>query len=311
LIKKALITGCEGFIGSYLAELLIKNNFEVHGTVRGSTQHIDHLGDKLKIYGCNISEKNKISEIVNKVIPDFVFHLAAQSLISESWRDPVLTFEVNMLGTINLLESIKSAGINPVIEIVCSSDEYGDSRDGLIKESAQLSPSSPYGVSKLAADMLGKIYWQNYRLRTICVRPFSIIGPKKVGDACSDFARGILAVESGKQAILEVGNVEPVRDFVDVRDAVRAMLLLVETGQPGEAYNICSGKGITIKYILDTMIAFSKCRVPLRQEPHRIRNIDKPSQVGDCSKLSSLGWKPLIPLEQTLADILNYWRART
>jgi GDP-4-dehydro-6-deoxy-D-mannose reductase len=309
--KRVLITGCEGFIGSYLAELLVAQNLDVHGMVFQDTKLLDHFIDKIHIFNGSITDKDRVTTIINEAKPDFIFHLAAQSLIINSWLNPELTFTVNALGTLHLLEAVSTAGIDPTIVLVCSSDEY-ESQNGHqtpILESAPVGPSSPYGVSKLAADMLGRIYWQNYGTRIIRIRPFSIIGPGKTGDACSDFARGIVEIESGKITKLSVGNIDVVRDFVDVRDAVDAMWLLAEKGKPGHAFNICSGKGTSIKDILDKLASMSSHQIDIEQSPERMRQSDKPYLVGDCSKLKAMGWKPQIPLDKTLQDILNYWRS--
>ena len=310
--NRVLITGCEGFIGSYLAELLTGKGLNVYGMVYQDTKYLDHLSDKIRLHSCSIADKDSVNAVLCEVKPDYIFHLAAQSLLTDSWREPEQTFVINALGTLHLLEAVR-AGLDPVIEIACSSDEYASQNtgDSPITESALFGPSSPYGVSKLAADMLGYIYWQNYGMKIMRIRPFSIIGPRKTSDACSDFARGIAEIEAGKKAKLGVGNLEAVRDFVDVRDTVQAMWLLAEKGSPGQAYNICSGKGLRVKEILDMLISMSSRQIEIEQEPDRMRPSDKPSLVGDYSRLKDLGWKPLIPLEKTLADILDYWRARS
>ncbi len=311
MIKRALITGCEGFIGSHLAESLLDKGLDVHGTVFNVTSFVETFSKKIRILRCDITEKDRVSAVIARVKPDYVFHLAAQSLISDSWRDPELTFRINTTGTLNLLEATRIAGINTLIEIVGSSDEYASpaAPNVQIKESSALIPSSPYGVSKMAADMLGHAYHQNYGLKVIRVRPFSIIGPRKTGDACSEFAQGIVDIESGEKSKLGVGNLKAMRDFLDDQDAVKAMWLLAERGNPGEVYNVCSGKGTTIQEILDKMISMSSHRITYEQESQRMRLSDKPSLIGDCSKLQSLGWSPTIPLENTLHNILEYWRS--
>lgn len=310
LENRILITGCEGFIGSYLAELLTGMGLSVHGMVYQDTGYLDQLGDRINLYRCSITDKEKVTAVLAETKPHYVFHLAAQSLLTDSWRYLEQTFTVNVLGTVCLLEGIRSLGLDPVIEIACSSDEYAYRQGEVpIQESSEISPSSPYGVSKLAADMLGHIYWQNYGTKIVRIRPFSIIGPRKVSDACSDFARAIADIEHGRRAKLGVGNLDTVRDFVDVRDAVEAMWLLAEKGTPGQVYNICSGKGYRIKEILDILISISSQKIEIQPDPNRMRSSDKPVLVGDCSKLSELGWKPRIPIEETLVDILDYWRA--
>lgn len=310
-MKKCLITGCGGFIGSYLAEFLLEMELDVYGTVHQNSGNIDHLTDTLIIFKCDILDKERVDSIVAEVKPDFVFHLAAQSLILPSWQDPGKTFRVNTLGTLYLLESIRKAAIDPVIEVAGSSAEYGlcDAGELPIKESRELRPCNPYGVSKVAEDMLAHLYWQTYSTKIIRIRPFYIVGPRKVSDVCSDFAMGIAQIEAGQRDSLSVGNLDTVRDLVDVRDAVRAMWLLVEKGTPGQVYNICSGKGYRIKEILDKLISLSSRHIKVCPDPNRMRPSDEPILIGDSSRLDDLGWKPQILIEATLSDILDYWRA--
>lgn len=272
---RVFITGCEGFIGSYLAELLIDMGFDVHGTVYQDTGNIGHLEGTLNVYDCNILDKEKLQSIFENVRPAYVFHLAAQSLIPESWADPERTFKINVLGTVCLFESIRRARLDPVIEVACSSDEYEYIDDGgsPIQESGALCPSSPYGVSKLAEDMLSHVYWQAYGMKIIRVLPFSIIGPRKLSDACSDFAGGIAEIEAGKSAKLRVGNLDAVRDFVDVRDVVRAMWLIADKGVAGQAYNICSGNGRKLEDILARLTSLSSRHIDLVIDPKRMRSL--------------------------------------
>ncbi len=311
LPNKVLVTGCGGFVGSYLAEFLLGMGLSVYGTIHQDSRNVDHLKDKLTIFKCDILDKDKIESIVAEINPNFVFHLAAQSLILPSWQDPEKTLKVNIQGTLYLLESIRKAAIDPVIEVAGSSAEYGfsDNDEIPIKETKALCSSSPYGVSKVAEDMLAYIYWQRYGMKIIRVRPFLIVGPRKVSDVCSDFARGIVQIEAGQRDTLSVGNLEAVRDFVDVRDAVRAIWLLVKKGTPGEVYNICSGKGYKMKDIMGKLISFSSRHIKVCPDPNRMRPSDEPILIGDSSKLSELGWEPQISIEKTLSNILDYWRA--
>lgn len=310
--KKALITGCEGFIGSYLAEHLIEQGLHVYGLVYQDTGNLDHLKGQIEVINGDMASEATVQSLLAEVKPDYIFHLAAQSMLAESWRDPVKTFTINTLGTIYLLEGVRKAAIDPVILITGSSDEYrGNSATGSpLKEPDELGPNSPYGVSKLAADMLGYAYWKNYGMKIVRIRPFSIIGPRKTGDACSDFAKGIAEIEAGKSDYLSVGNLEAIRDFLDVRDAVRAMLLLAEKGTPGEVYNICSGQGRTMKDLLDMMSGTANKSIGILTDPNRMRSSDKAVLLGDSTKLRELRWIPATPINQTLEEILNYWREK-
>jgi len=178
-----------------------------------------------------------------------------------------------------------------------------------IKENKEFRPLSPYAVSKIGVDMLAYLYWQTYKMKIIRIRPFNITGPRRTSDVCSDIAKGIAEIEAGRKQVLEVGNLESIRDITDVRDAVNAMWLLSNKGNFGEAYNLCSAEGYKIKSILDKLISLSKSHtIKIFQNPSKMRKIDDPLQIGDNSKLRNLGWVPEIPIDQTLADLLIYWR---
>jgi GDP-4-dehydro-6-deoxy-D-mannose reductase len=310
-MNKALVTGCGGFIGSYLAEFLLGKGVSVYGTVHHHTQNIDHLKDKIAILKCDLLDKERVEEIVREVKPDYIFHLAAQSIIPASWQDPEDTLKTNIMGTLYLLDGIRKAEIDPLVEVACSSAEYGFNyeNEAAVKEDREFRPSSAYSVSKVGQDMLAYLYWRTYKLRIIRVRPFNITGPRKTIDASSDFARGIVEIENGQRQFLAVGNLEAVRDIVDVRDCVRAMWLLARKGTPGEAYNICSGTGYRMGDILKRLISLAKTKIEVRQEPQRLRPLDEPILIGDNSKVGSLGWAAEIPIEKTLSDLLNYCRA--
>lgn len=308
--KKCLITGCDGFIGRFLTDLLLKEGIAVYGAVQKITAQSDSLKDRITILEYDIREKERAVAVMTEVKPDYVVHLAAWTDIPSSWRDPERAIMTNALGTLFLLEGIRQAGISPTVEIACSSAQYGLCRaDEIpIKEDQEFRPTSPYAVSKIGADMVAYLYWNAFGMKVIRVRPFHITGPGKETDFCSDFARGIVAVERGKKNSLKVGNLEAVRDIVDVRDCARAMWLLALKGTPGEVYNICSGRGQKIADILSRLISLSPKEIKVVQDPARMRPADDPVLIGDSSKLRSLGWEPRLPLEETLANILNYWR---
>jgi len=249
------------------------------------------------------------------VRPDYVFHLAAQSFVPASWTSPAATFEINVVGSCNLFEAIRAAKIDPIIQIACSSEEYGlVKKDEVpIKETNPLRPLSPYGVSKLAMDFMGYQYFQSYGMRIIRTRAFNHTGPRR-GEVfvCSSFAKQIAEIEAGiKKPILLVGNLEAIRDFTDVRDMVKAYWLAVLKGKPGEVYNIASGRGVKISWVLDKLLSFSKVKITVKKDPARMRPSDVPILIGEAKKFrKQTGWEPKIKLEQTLKDILNYWRKR-
>jgi GDP-4-dehydro-6-deoxy-D-mannose reductase len=248
---------------------------------------------------------------VARTRPALIVHLAAQSLPVVSWGDPDLTFQVNAAGAQHLLDAVRAAGdLRPRIVVAGSSAEYGPRAPSEmpIREDAELRPGSPYGVSKAAMEMLCLLYGRAFGMEIVRVRPFFVIGPRKRGDVCSDFARGVVAIERGRQDALHVGNLEAVRDFVDVQDAVSALMAVIERAQPGEAYNIATGVGHTVQEVLDAFVSLAACPARIEPDPARMRPSDEPIVIGDNTKLKALGWMPRIPFRESLRAILDYWR---
>jgi GDP-4-dehydro-6-deoxy-D-mannose reductase len=256
-----------------------------------------------------------MGRILKEVQPDYIFHLGAQSFVPFSWASPAATMEVNLVGSIHLFEAVRQAECDPVIQIACSSEEYGlVDRDQLpITEETPLRPLSPYAVSKVAMDFLGYQYFKSYGLRIIRTRAFNHEGPRR-GEAfvTSNFAKQVAEIEAGiRPPIIQVGNLSAERDYTDVRDIVRAYWAAVEYATPGEVYNICSGKAYRISSLVDMLIAMSKVKVRIEVDPSRLRPSDVPVLLGDSSKFrAATGWEPLIPFEKTMADLLDYWRER-
>lgn len=316
-MKKALITGITGFAGSHLAELLLKKKYRVFGSIRprSKMEHLDHFRGKVKLFDADILDSHSLYEVVKTVKPDYIFHLAAQSFVPTSWTSPANTLEVNLVGTVHLFEAVRKLKIDPIIQIACSSEEYGliKKEELPIKETNPLRPLSPYAVSKIAMDMLGYQYFKSYGMKIIRTRAFNHTGPRR-GEVfvCSTFAKQIARIEKGKQKpMIKVGNLSAKRDFTDVRDVVNAYLLAVLKGDPNEVYNICSGKTWEIKKVLEVLLSFSKTKINIKKDPTRMRPSDVPILWGDCSKFKRrTAWKPKIPFEQTLKDLLNYWRER-
>jgi GDP-4-dehydro-6-deoxy-D-mannose reductase len=309
---KCLITGSEGFIGSHLADLLVAKGFPVYAMVYSDTLNIDHLRDRITVLECDLRDRGRVESIIRDVQADVVFHLAAQSLVTVSWQDPGETLETNVLGTFHLLEAIRTTGLDPVIVVVGSSSVYGPhvESDMPLGEKGEFRPTSFYAVSKVSEDMLGHLYWQVHGMKVIRVRPFNVTGPRKTLDACSDFARGIVEVQTGRREVVEVGNLEAVRDLLDGRDGVEALWLLAERGVPGEVYNLCSGKPWRMRDVLENLLTISGNNVKWRISPEMLRPYDDPIYVGENSKLKALGWRPRISLQMTLTDTLEYWRER-
>lgn len=308
-----LITGCEGFVGSHLADLLVEKGLRVYGTLYEDTGNIDHLKGRIETFRCDVNDRVAVKHVLEASKPDYVFHLAAQSYVTTSWENPELTIKTNVLGTLNILNALRELKLDPVVEIVGSSSVYGPRsvEEMPLKEDSDFKPTSFYALSKVGEEMLGYMYYKVYGMKIIRVRPFNMTGPRKTGDACSDFTRGLVEVEKGLRKYLEVGNLETVRDFTDGRDAVKALWLLAEAGSLGEVYNLCSGRGYKMSDILSMAISLSGLgNVEVRQVPWKIRPFDDPIYVGDNAKLRRLGWEPKIPMEKTLSDLLDYWRTR-
>lgn len=316
-VKKALITGIAGFVGGHLAELLLSKGFEVYGLTRPRSKmdHIESIINKLHLEDADILDSHSLYTTISRIKPDYIFHLAAQSFVPTSWVSPSVTLEVNIVGSANLFEAVRQAGIDPVIQIACSSEEYGlvYENELPIKETNPLRPLSPYAVSKLAMDYLGYQYHQSYKVRVVRTRGFNHTGPRR-GDtfAESTFAKQIAMIEKGKQeSVIHVGNLDAKRDYTDVRDMVRAYILATEKCDPGDVYNISTGKAIQMKDILDLLLSFSKIKVEIKPDPARMRPSDVPVLIGDNSKfVAKTGWKPEIPFAKTMEDLLNYWRER-
>jgi GDP-4-dehydro-6-deoxy-D-mannose reductase len=315
--KNVLITGIAGFVGSHLAELLLSKNYEVYGLCRprSKTDHIDKITKDLHLEDADLLDSHSLYTTISKIKPDYIFHLAAQSFVPTSWVSPSVTLEVNIVGTANLFEAVRQANINPVIQIACSSEEYGlVLKDEVpINENNPLRPLSPYAVSKLAMDYLGYQYFQSYKVRVVRTRGFNHTGPRR-GDtfAESTFAKQIALIEKGKQdPIIHVGNLDAERDYTDVRDMVRGYLLAVEKCDPGDVYNICTGHAIKIGDMLSMLLSYSKVKPKIKPDMARMRPSDVPILIGDNTKfVKKTGWKPEIPFSKTMEDLLNYWRER-
>ena len=311
---KALITGITGFVGSHLAEHLIARGDEVYGTVRWRSRldNTTHIKDKIKLIETDIRDSYSIEKAIMSVEPDVIFHLAAQSFVHSSFNAPQETLSTNIVGTVNLLEAIRASKTDPVIQIAGSSEEYGLVLPGEtpIKETNPLRPLSPYGVSKVAQDLLGYQYNKSYGLKTVITRAFNHEGPRR-GEvfSTSNFAKQVAEIEKGASAMIHVGNLDASRDFTDVRDVVRAYALAVEKCDYGEAYNICSGKAWKIGDMLQLLLSMSAKKISVVQDPARMRPSDVQLLLGNFSKFHhKTGWKPEIPFEKTMKDLLDYWR---
>ena len=312
---KALITGISGFAGSHLTEFLLSKGYKVCGTFfdKSTFSNLNGFVNKIKVYRCDIRNYDALKNVIEDVKPDEIYHLAAISFVPTSLKEPKLTFDTNLYGTLNLYQAVIDLEINPMILFVGSADEYGvvKEKDIPIGESHPLLPVNPYSISKASADFLSFFYFKNYSLNIIRVRLFNHIGPKQSPEfVASDFAKQIAEIEKGlREPIIKVGNLEAKRDFTDVRDMVRGYWLALDKGEPGEVYNICSERAIRIKGLLNHLLELSSRKVEKMKDPKRMRPSDNPILQGDCSKFKRIsGWKPEISLDKTLKDILDYWR---
>ena len=318
-MQRVLITGITGFAGSHLAEhfLADRPGVEVFGTYRWRSrrENIEGIEGKVRLLECDLSDMTAVRNALETSRPDAIYHLAAQSFVPSSWVSPLQTLTDNIAGQTNIFEAVRSLGLDPAIQIACSSEEYGLvlPDEVPIKETNPLRPLSPYAVSKVAQDFLGYQYFMSYGIRAIRTRGFNHTGPRR-GEVfvTSNFAKQVATIEAGKApAVIKVGNLDAVRDFTDVRDMVRGYVLATEKGKPGEVYNLASGKAITIRAMLDKLIALAKVEVKVETDPARLRPSDVEVLIGDYSKFhADTGWEPKIPFDQTLEDLLNYWRQR-
>jgi len=314
---RALITGITGFAGSFLAEYCLKNGIEVWGIQRwrSKMENVEGIIEDINLIEGDIRDAESIYTAIEKSKPDYIFHLAAQSFVPTSWNAPTETLTTNIIGQVNIFETVRRLGLECPIQIACSSEEYGMvyPDEVPIKETNPLRPLSPYAVSKVAQDLMGYQYFQSYGIKAIRTRAFNHTGPRR-GHVfvTSNFAKQIAEIEAGiNEPIIYVGNLEAKRDFTDVRDTVRGYWLAAEKGEPGEVYNIASNRTITIQELLNSLLALSDKEIEVRQDPDRMRPSDVEILYGDASKLeAATGWKPEIPFDKTLEDTLNWWRER-
>jgi len=345
---KILITGGRGFVGRHLAGLLGSAGHEVVtldvgkslGAQEGESPKPDPGGAsrpgagtapeprpaevagpdvggapaKETYYECDIRDFNRLSELVRQVDPDAVAHLAAWSSAGLSFKKPTEAFEVNTQGTVNLLEAVKDTRITTRTLVVSSCEVYSASgSEGPLREDSPVGPVNPYGLGKACAEFVSFYYQSIWGLDITLVRPFNHTGPGQTDTfVLPSFARQVAEAEKGlREPKLSVGNLGVVRDFTDVRDVVGAYRILLERRPPGEIYNVCSGRGYLLKELVEKLISFSTVKMEVEIDKERLRKAETPAFVGDNGRITQdLGWRPQIPMEKTLADLLEYWRAK-
>lgn len=317
-----LLTGISGFAGSHLAEyILAHTDATIYGIVQSSGSRtaaglLEHPHARERIIVCrgDILNDTFLRDTVQQAQPDLVFHLAAQASIGTSWQDPQPTYRTNIFGQLALLEAVRLSGVQPRTLIIGSADEYGtvQPHELPVNEQTPLRPGSPYAVSKVTQDMMAYQYWAAHKLPVVRVRAFNHIGPRQT-DAfvVASFARQVAEIEHDlKPPVVRTGNLDARRDFTDVRDMVRAYWLAAVQGEAGQVYNIGSGTARSIRSVLDALISMSNRTISIEPDPARMRPSDIPELRCDASRFTAqTGWMPEIPFEQTLCDVLNYWRA--
>jgi len=311
----ALITGSEGLIGSHLVRFLQAKGWSVVGGYHLHGSNSFPKLPNLRFVQCNVQNAQRVLRLLNEYQPTHVFHLAAQSLPTVSWDDPVETFESNIMGSLYLFEAIRSMKRPPVVVSACSSAEYGPVPASAVPvtEEQPLRPSHPYGISKVCLDLLARQYFVDYGIHTVNVRLFNTTGPGKTNDAPSDFVRQLVRIKRGLQPpIIEVGNLNPRRAFLDVNDTVRGFYMAATKGKWGEAYNLCATKTHTIGELLQIAMRLSGVRPEIRSAQHLMRPNDEKIIFGSTQKLRKhTGWKPAFSIEQTLGSMLTYWEKAT
>jgi GDP-4-dehydro-6-deoxy-D-mannose reductase len=310
-----LITGVGGFAGRHLvAHLLAQGDGPLIGLARPDLVPSD-MPPQLNVVAVELNDRACTEQAVRDANPAFVYHLAAQSSVADSHADPLGTLFNNIGGQVNLLEALAGLGTQPRVLVVGSNEEYGDVEpsESPVAETNELRPVSAYAVSKVAQDLLGYQYFKTHGLPIVRVRPFTHIGPgQEARFAVAAFARQIARIEAGLQPpTLSVGNLEAERDFTDVRDIVRGYRLALHHGQPGDVYNLGSERSVSIGSILERLLSLSTASITIETDPARLRPSETAPHWSDCARIrQQTAWRPLIPLKQTLADVLADWRQR-
>jgi GDP-4-dehydro-6-deoxy-D-mannose reductase len=313
---RVLITGVTGFVGPYLAgELAAETGAELFGLAKDTndTGAAGALPSGTRILAGDVTDDESIRAVLESARPDVVYHLAGASSGAAAWRRPAECLEVNALGTLRLLEGIRRLGLDATTVVASSGEIYGAADDEAhpLNEDSPLRPLSPYAASKAAQDLVAAQYPRAYGMRVVRLRLFNHTGPRQPEQfVASSFARQIARIERGLQEpVIEVGNLDARRDFFDVRDVARAYRLAARREVHGDVFNVCSGRAVSVRHILDLLIGLARCEVAIHPDPERMRPADIPLAIGDPRRFhEATGWVPEIPLERTLADLLGWWR---
>ncbi|GAA4296414.1 GDP-mannose 4,6-dehydratase [Anaerocolumna aminovalerica] len=309
---KALIIGGAGFVGSYLIDHLLNDCGWSVAVTKLEHETIEERED-ISIFNLDILDKNAINKLLEYVRPDYIFHLAAQSSVSLSWKNPSLTIDVNIKGSVNVLDAIRELDYKPRVLLIGSGEEYGHilPDETPIAETNPTRPGNIYAATKACQNMIGKIYADAYQMDVIMVRAFNHIGPKQAPMfVVADFCKQVAEIEKGlRDPVIKVGNLSAKRDFTDVRDVVRAYSLLIQKGEKGETYNVGSGKAVAIEDILKMILEMSKVEIKVEVDHDKLRPVDVAIIEADVSKfISCTNWQPEINLLNTIQSTINYWR---
>lgn len=321
---KVMITGAGGFIGSHLVDFFLSEEHQVCATVKpgAPTNNLNQVYDArtgttkmdtLDVKFLDVRDATGMRDAIESFRPDGIFHMAAQSYVKPSWEDPATTMDVNVNGTINVFEPVKALELDTRVIVACSSAEYGTiTKDDIpIKESLPLQPLHPYGISKVAQDLLARQYHLNFGINTVRLRFFNQTGIRKVGDACADFATKIAKIAVGKaDPVINVGNLETARDIQDIRDCISACWKAFQGAEAGEVYNCCTGRPSHIREVLELLIDLAGIDVKVNERSKgKLRYQDEPTILGDGTKLrEATGYSPRHDIHETLEDMLEYWK---
>lgn len=310
---RALITGITGFAGGHLAQILLDRDDEVFGVARHTEKGLEHLKRQVRLITADLCDPTAVANLLTHVQPEAIYHLAGQPFVPTAWADPWGTLENNIRPQLNILQTLVKQKLKPRLLIVASNQVYGHVRsDQLpINEETPLRPDNPYGVSKVAQDILGLQYYLSHGVDVLRVRAFNHIGPRQSPVfVTASFARQIAQIEAGLiEPTIRVGNLEAKRDFTDVNDVMRAYTLLVDQGDPGEAYNVGTGQAHSIQYLLEQLLSYSQVKIQVKQDPARLRPSDVSVIYADNSKLrAKTGWEPKVKFEESLKRVLDFWR---
>jgi GDP-4-dehydro-6-deoxy-D-mannose reductase len=319
LFRRALITGITGSGGSYLAEYIAAQHpdVQIHGVARwhstSAARNLAAIEDRVQIHECDLRDLSSVLGVLREVRPDVIFHLASHANVRTSFTTPLAVLDNNIMGTANLLEALRAAQIDPVVQICSTSEVYGQvlPDEVPITEEQPYRPSSPYAVSKVAQDLLGLTYFRSYGMKILRTRMFAYLNPRRADLFASSFARQVARIEAGLQSELSHGNLDSVRTLIDVRDAMESYWLAAVHCEPGEAYNIGGTTTISVGDFLAQLIERARVPIPIRQDPALLRPADVTLQIPDTSKFAkATGWQPRYTLEESVEFLLDHWRQR-